>query len=313
MPRLTAALCIGMAAWLAPTWIHARVVPPFQELAPGVYAVVGENAEASVGNHGAVGNQGVLIGQDGVILIDTGTSAQYAVELLESVRELTSEPVVLAINTHADPAFIFGNGTLISQGVPVLAHRRAAQLIQQRCMQCLKNLVQILGDETMRGTAVTVPTQTIDDSVSITVAGRVLDILYFEHSSSEGSIGVLDRASGTLFAGGLVSFGRVPDTTEGQIDVWMTALHALKERRPTFVVPGEGPVGSTDDMEHMERYLMALRRKVEQTYERGISLSEAAAHSQLPEFERWPLYSSAHNRNVQQLYLDMERATLERL
>ena len=302
-----------MAVWLAPAWTHARVVPPFQELAPGVYAVVGENAEASVGNHGAVGNQGVLIGKDGVILIDTGTSAHYAVELLESVRELTSEPVVLAINTHADPAFIFGNGTLVSQGVPILAHRGAAELIQQRCARCLKNLIQILGDGAMRGTAVTVPTQTIDGSVSITVAGRVLDILYFGHSSSEGSIGVLDRASGILFAGGLVSFGRVPDTTEGQIDVWITALHALKEHRPRLVVPGEGPVGTADDIEGLERYLMALRRKVEHTYEHGTSLSAAAAHSQLPEFERWPLYSAAHNRNVQQLYLDLERATLERL
>jgi glyoxylase-like metal-dependent hydrolase (beta-lactamase superfamily II) len=282
-------------------------------LASGVYAVVGENAEASTENQGKVGNQGILIGDDGVILIDTGTSARYARELLGAVRDLTSKPVVLAINTHPHPAFIFGNGTLVSQGVPILAHRRVAELIRQRCAQCLKNLIQVLGDEAMRGTTVTVPTQTVEGTATVTVAGRVLDILYFGHSSSEGSIAVLDRASGILFAGGMVSFDRVPDTTQARIDVWMTALKALKARSPTLVVPGEGPVGMADEIEGLEDYLMALRRKVERTYEHGASLGAAAAQSQLPEFERWPLYSVVHNRNVEHLYLQLERATLDRM
>jgi glyoxylase-like metal-dependent hydrolase (beta-lactamase superfamily II) len=287
-------------------------VPPPQQLAQGVYAVVNQHAEPAPENHGAVGNQGILIGDKGVILVDTGTSVRYANELMAAVRRLTSKPIVLVINTHQHPAFIFGNGALALQGVPILAHRATAQLIEQRCEKCLKNLNDILGSDEMQGTRVVAPTRTIEGPVSLKVAGRRLDIVYYGHSSSPGAIGVVDRASGVLFAGGLVSIGRVPDTRDGRIGNWLPALEALKERQIRIMVPGEGPVAPVARIDELEGYLIALQRSVEKTYQQGVSLGEAGVHSNLPEFKNWAAYHSAHNRNVEHLYLQLEQAAFNK-
>ena len=291
--------------------IGARVPVP-QLLASGVYAIIGQTAEPAPENHGAVGNQGILIGDDGVILIDTGTSKRYGQELIATVRRLTAKPIVLAIDTHQHPAFIFGNGALASQGVPILAHREVADLIEQRCEKCLKNLNAILGSEEMAGTRVTVPSRIITDTTSMTVAGRALDILYFGQTSSPGAIAVLDRASGVLFGGGLVTLGRIPDTKDARIDAWRAALAALKQRGPRLMVPGEGPVAAVARVDELDAYLGALQTSVTQTYLQGVSLGDAGAHSALPAFSTVPLYRPAHNKNVEQLYLFLERAMLNR-
>ena len=290
---------------------QARVPPP-QQLAPGVYAVVNPHAEPTPENHGGVGNQGILIGDKGVILIDTGTSVRYAGELLDTVRQLTSQPIVLVINTHQHPAFIFGNGALASQGVPILAHRATAELIEQRCEKCLKNLNDILGAEEMQGTQVVPPTRIIDGPTSLKIAGRWLDIVYYGHSSSPGSIGVIDRNSGVLFAGGLVSIDRVPDTRDARIGTWLRALRALKVRHVRLMVPGEGAVAPLARIGDLERYLVALQRTVEKTYQQGVSLGEAGARSDLPQFKHWSAYSPTHNKNVEQLYLQLEQATFNK-
>jgi glyoxylase-like metal-dependent hydrolase (beta-lactamase superfamily II) len=287
-------------------------VPQPQQLARDVYAMVNPHGEPNSENYGAVANQGILIGDKGVVLIDTGTSVRYANDLLAVVRQLTPKPVVLVINTHQHQAFIFGNGAPALQGVPILAHRASAALIEQRCDKCLRNLNDILGREEMQGTQVVAPTRTIDGPLRLKVAGRQLDIVYYGHSSSPGSIGVIDRASGVLFAGGLVSIGKVPDTRDAQIETWLPALRVLKMRQIRLVVPGEGPVAPVARVHELERYLTMLQNTVHKTYQQGVSLGEAGARSELPEFKNWPAYHSTHNRNVEHLYLQLEQATFNK-
>ena len=307
-PLLLKFLLLLAVAGVLPAWTAAEQrVPAPQQLAPGVYAVVNLNTEPTTENYGGVGNQGILIGEKGVVLVDTGTSVRYAAELIATVRRLTFKPIVLVINTHQHPAFIFGNGALASQGVPILAHRATAELIAQRCQKCLKNLNDILGVDEMQGTEVVPPTRIIDGATSLQVAGRRLDIIYYGHSSSPGSIGVMDRASGVLFAGGLVSIDRVPDTRDARIGTWRRALQALKARHVRIMVPGEGPVAPLARIDDLGSYLAALQSAVEKTYQQGVSLGEAGAHSELPQFKNWPAYHPAHNKNVEQLYLQLEQ------
>ena len=285
-------------------------MPTPTELAPGVFAVIGETGEPAPANHGAVANQGILIGDDGVILIDTGTSRRYGEALIAAVGRLTAKPIVLAIDTHQHPAFIFGNGALASHGVPILAHQGVAELIEQRCDKCLKNLQAILGAAEMAGTTVVVPSRKIDGATTVTVAGRILDILYAGQTSSPGSISVLDRASGVLFAGGLVSVGRIPDTKDARIGPWVDALKKLRQSAVRLVVPGEGPPVPVTGLDGLVAYLTALDRAVQTTYAHGVSLGDAGARSELPAFSSVPLYRPMHNKNVEQLYLLLERATL---
>lgn len=306
LPCLAALLMSTSLADMA----RAAGVPKPEQLAPDVYAVIGATGEAAPANHGVVGNLGILVGPEGVILIDTGTSARQARQLLADVREISARPVVLAINTHQNPAFVFGNGTLRSAGVPILAHVGTDTLINERCIRCLKQLNSALGAHEMEGTEVVRPTLTVERSTSITAGGRTIDILYYGPSSSPGSIAVYDRQSGIVFGGGLVSLDRIPDMKDADIGYWRAALSSLQALGATRIVPGEGPVSLPSRLAELDGYLARVGPAVQAAFEQGISLGNAAAAAAIPEYSHWAQYEHMHRKNVEQLYLRLENAVL---
>lgn len=285
----------------------AANVPEAEQIAPGVHIVTGALEVPSPANRGVVGNYGILVGETGVILIETGTSAKHAQRMLHELKKITDKPVLLAINTHQSPAFVFGNGTLAERGVPILAHRDVDALINARCARCLKLLQAALGTDEMEGSSVVRPTRLIEKTTTLTVGGRTIDILYYGHTSSPGSIAVYDRESGTLFAGGMASFDRIPDVKDGNFTVWREALRQIQALKPKHIVPGEGPVSSPDRLAEVDEYLEMILPAVQDAFRKRASLIEAPAAVQLPAFRHWALYESVHKKNVEQLYLRLEK------
>src|SRR5262249_31759002 len=57
---------------------------------------------------GAGGNSGVIVGSNGVIVIDAKTSAAGATELLADIAKLTPKPVTTVIITHSDGDHVNG-------------------------------------------------------------------------------------------------------------------------------------------------------------------------------------------------------------
>ena len=310
LARLLPLLCAALASAALCAAARAAAVPEPEQLAPGVYAVIAAPEEAAPANHGVVGNIGILVGDSGVVLIDTGTSARHARQLLAQIRRLTPLPVVLAINTHQNPAHVFGNGTLRDMGVPILAHRDTDGFIAARCERCLKQLVQALGETEMEGTVVTRPSQLIDGPVTVSAGGRKLDLLYYGPTSAPGAIAVLDRGSGTLFGGGMVTMDRIPDVKDADLGQWQAALRSLGRIAPARIVPGAGPVFKADRLPDLAGYLQAIRPAVQAAFLQRVSLGEAAAAAQLPAYSRWAMYDGMHRKNVEQLYLRLENAYL---
>src|SRR5215472_13765137 len=64
---------------------------------------------------GAGGNIALQISDDGVLLVDTSTTAN-ADKVVAAVRELTNKPARYIINTSADPDHLGGNGTVGKPG-----------------------------------------------------------------------------------------------------------------------------------------------------------------------------------------------------
>src|SRR5207344_635957 len=108
-------------------------------------------------NLGRVGNAGFIVGDEGVLAVDTGTSYRHGAALLAAIRQVTDKPVRLALITHTRQEFLFGAGAYREQGIPIQMHRQAADLMRSRCERCLKTLNQVLGEAAMRGTAMFKP------------------------------------------------------------------------------------------------------------------------------------------------------------
>lgn len=113
-------------------------------VADGVFLFLGASGLADRQNLGRIGNAGFIVGETGVLVIDTGTSHEHGRALLQAI------PVRLALVTHARPEFLFGGSAFREAGIPVAMHEKAARLMASRCETCLNQLRQAVGEDAMQ-------------------------------------------------------------------------------------------------------------------------------------------------------------------
>lgn len=308
------AVMLALSMLMAVTGCATRgdAAPRAEAVAPGVYVVRGLPGDVDAANRGRLGNAGFIVGDSGVIAVDTGTSYRHGQALLAAIAQVTDKPVKLAVVTHTRQEFLFGGAAFRERGIALHMHAEAARLMASRCETCLKNLQRQLGDEEMRGTTMWQPDVAFEGSPRLDAIGRPVRLLHFGHSSGPGDVAVLDERSGVLFAGGLLDARRIPDVLDSDLAGWRRALEALRAQEPRAIVPGHGPVATVAAIDAEQRYLAQLESRLSELLERGVALSEVGDAAALPEFDRWDQYDTIHRRNASIVYVRLERDLLFR-
>ena len=278
------------------------------KVAPGVYALLGTGGEVSPENGGRTANIAFVVGPRGVVVVDTGISYREGEEIIAAIRDVSTRPIRLAILTHPSQEAIFGAAAFQARGIPVLAHRRSAELIATRCETCLRTLRSTLGEEAMAATRVVKPDRLIEGDEMLELIGRPLRLFAPQWSSAPGAIAVFDEWTSTLIAGSLVTINRIPDMRDANTKAWRDALAQLESMRCRYLIPGYGPVGNCAAIAGFASYFAALETRVEALYKDGVSLAELRDRCNLPEFADWDRYETLHPQNANYIYLRVERS-----
>jgi glyoxylase-like metal-dependent hydrolase (beta-lactamase superfamily II) len=284
----------------------------FQNIASDVYVAIAPNETASPANRGFVSNLGFIVGRSGVIAVGTGASERQGEAMISAIRAVTRKPIALAINLQATPDHVLGNRPFVRRKIPILAHRETDRFMKFNCRTCIRNARKAVGARRMGAATLAEPNRLIDDTRSIEVGGRVLDVVYYGATFQPGSVTVLDRQSRTLFAGDMVSLNRVPDLRNADIAKWRAALQDIAGSSASLLVPGHGPVCKPVRAAELARYLTDLRSEVETAYDRGVPMQDAVQAAPLSAYSAWVLYEALHPSNVHFTYLKVETEDLAR-
>ena len=88
---------------------HALPSPKVIKVTPQIYAILAPIELPNKSNQGYMANSAAIIGDKGVILIDTGFSNEIGQMLKKTVAGITDKPVTHIINTHDHGDHILGN------------------------------------------------------------------------------------------------------------------------------------------------------------------------------------------------------------
>jgi glyoxylase-like metal-dependent hydrolase (beta-lactamase superfamily II) len=103
-----------------------------QKVTDNVYVVHGIHAMPDKDNQAFISNSGIVVSDEGVVIIDTGGSLQIGEMLLNKVKEVTDKPVIAVFNTHLHGDHWLGNAA-IRKAYPdarIYAHERAIERLQ---------------------------------------------------------------------------------------------------------------------------------------------------------------------------------------
>ena len=286
---------------------HAVDPLAVEEIAPGVFAHHGHEQTPSRANNGDIANIGFVIGQEAVAVIDSGGSPTTGERLLAAIRQRTDLPIRYLINTHVHFDHLFGNGAFRDEGPELVAHARLQGALMSRADTYLARFEETVGPEESRR-VVMLPTDIpVSERLELDLGGRILEVVAYQTAHTNNDVTVLDRQTGTLFAGDLISLNHIP-ILDGSVLRWLEVMDQLAEVPAKRVVPGHGPISAPwpDAMEPQRRYLEGLVAEIRALQRSLGTIQQAVGEVGQDAAGQWLLFDEYHSRNVTAAFAELE-------
>jgi cyclase len=292
LPGLVLLLCLtGLTRAQTPAgeWFTLR------QIAPNVWAAI-DNPQAK---QRAYANAGFVIGDEGVVVIDTLTGDESARHLLQQIRKLTALPVKFVVNTHYHGDHVGGNKVFADIGARVLAHRNVREWIHA------ENL-RLLGDNPKPELKTLIeqfvaPTVSYTEAVDVYLGSRVVQVRSFPgHTGGDSAVIVPDAKA--VFGGDLVWRNFVPNTVDASTKPLIQTLDTLATTYAghTFV-PGHGDVATAQDVSALRNYLATLQKLVSDARASGKSgdaITQAVMPALTKQYGHWDGFAYLAPRNI---------------
>jgi cyclase len=213
-------------------------------------------------NYGS--NNSVVIGRDGVVLVDTPHRLSDARAWAEYVATLGN--VRFIVNTDHHPDHTIGNYLLPGE---VVAHRvtRERLLAEPPTMEYLEGLMARLdpdGMDLLRDYSVRVPNVVFDSTASIFLDDATVELTH-HRGHTRNSVLAYQPEDRVIFTGDIVCEAGLPSFQDSRLVDWFDALDFVETFDFDVLVPGHGEV---TDRSGVDRYRQMGRAVVAEVADR---------------------------------------------
>lgn len=256
-------------------------------------------------------NTGVIVGDDGVMVIDAQATPLMAREVIRRIRKVTSKPIRYVTLSHYHAVRVLGASAFRAE--QVIASQRTLGLIRERGRQDMASEIGrfprlFRGRESIPG--LTWPTLVFKDEMTVMMGKLEVRIIHPGPGHTGGDTIVWVPSQRVLFSGDLVEYEAGIYTGDAHLEEWPNTLDRLRALKPRALVPGRGPaLTSARDSEKAIRYTKDFVRGLYANARRGVagrkSLKEVYAATRRrmdPVYGKYPIYEHCMPFDVSRAY-----------
>lgn len=204
----------------------------FAEIGPGLYAFTAEGDP----------NTGIVVGDDGVLIVDAQATPAMAQAVIERVRSVTDKPITHVLLSHYHAVRVLG-ASAYGDARMILASDATRALIVERGAQDMDSEIGrfprlFRGKESIPG--LTWPTVTFAGEMSVWLGKREVRIKHLGRGHTAGDTIAWVPDAGVMFSGDLVEYRSACYCGDAHFGDWPETLKRVAGHDPVALVPGRG-------------------------------------------------------------------------
>ncbi|HEY6443020.1 MAG TPA: MBL fold metallo-hydrolase [Candidatus Acidoferrales bacterium] len=243
---------------------------------------------------GAGGNITVQVGDDGVLLVDTGL-APMSEKVLAAVRSLSDKPIRYIINTHVHADHTGGNETISKAGSTIAGGNVVGDIGASAGNQAkviafqsvLDRMSETGGKDAAPQDAWPTDTFTTPERI-LFFDGEGIKMIHIPAAHTDGDTMVFFRRSDVISTGDIFVTNRYPivdmqrggniqGVIAGLNRIIEIAIPADLQEGGTMVIPGHGRLCDVADVVFYQEMVTIIRDRVQDMINRGMTLEQVKA------------------------------------
>jgi glyoxylase-like metal-dependent hydrolase (beta-lactamase superfamily II) len=243
----------------------------FEEIGHDLYAFTAEGDP----------NSGIIVGDDGVMVIDAQATPKMAEDVIARVKKVTDKPITHVLLTHYHAVRVLGASAYNAKAI--VASDATRDLIVERGKQDMDSEIGrfprlFRAQESIPG--LTWPTITFPSELTIWLGKREVRIRFIGRGHTAGDVVAYVPDANVVFSGDLVEYHSACYCGDAHLKDWPKTLEKLAEFKAGALVPGRGAALKSgaqvaDGIRLTREFLSALYDSVAPVAAKGGSLKDA--------------------------------------
>jgi glyoxylase-like metal-dependent hydrolase (beta-lactamase superfamily II) len=244
-----------------------------REIAEHVYVIPDQRINV-------VPNIGIIVGRDGVLVVDTGMGPRNAETVLDEVKKISSKPVAYLTVTHFHPEHGMGAQAFPASTIVIYPTAQKTELLEKGAamMKEFSGVSSEIGD-LLKPVRFRMPNVTFSEEAEVDLGDFPVRLLHWGSAHTLGDNFVFLPKQRILFGGDVVinRFFPIMADSDSSGMSWIQTLERLEKLNPAIVVPGHGEVGDVGLVAAMREYLVVVRDRVQEMKSQGSGVTDVEA------------------------------------
>jgi cyclase len=273
----------------------------FQKIRDGIYVYGVDDAAG----RDPSSNCGIIITQEGVVLIDSGPNPPDSLTIFKAVQQLTPLPIRFLINTETHNDHTTGNFVFSPPALVIGAAGASAGMKNYYDPKRNEKLIAESNEmrEAFRGFRVVTPHIEFNDRMTLNLGERALELIQLKNIHSDADTAIWLPKERVLFSAAVAAVKRFgflrPFVT---IENIKSDIKKLKALQPEIIVPAHGRPTTVQLLDETDKFYDVLLERVGKQIAQGKSLEEIKKNPDLPEYKTWSGGKSRLDTNIEAAY-----------
>jgi len=263
IPKKLLGLIASSLVMLSATQVQAQqeVVIETTDLGSGVYMLKGQG-----------GNIGVIVGEDGVFMIDD-QFAPLSDKIKAAIAEISDKPIKAVINTHWHGDHTGGNENFAKSGSVIVAHENV------RKRMSTKQVMKAFGREVPASPKQALPVITFTEQLSFHINNDKLNVIHVPNAHTDGDAIIHFKNANVVHMGDTLFNGMYPFIdvgSGGSIQGFLQNLDNVINMSDanTQIIPGHGPMTNRAELSLYHAMLADIYNNYKNLKAQGKTLEE---------------------------------------